>query len=180
MQMKDQAVDEIEQTRAQERARVAGEQKVAPQPEEELAVEMFELVEGQAVRASSGLEVRMTSAAPNWTFVFDHHGRQTTVSTSSKPLYLEGVTFGHLYVITRFQDAVQITLRSDTPEAPLAPEAAFQIARRERTSRLGCDGEREETTVQDNGTALLRVLDDSGAEACHIVVGLYTHAVVEE
>ena len=148
-------------------------------PEEELAVEMFDLASG-AARASTGLEVRLLSGAPQWAFQFDHHGRKSTVNYAGSPLYVEGVLFGHLYVINKLGNSVQLTLRSDVPDNPLSPESALVLAKGERQSRLECEGEREVSEVHDNGTVLLRVLDPSGQETCRVVVGRYTQEVVSD
>ncbi len=178
VQMKRQAVDEIEEERAEKARRPIAEPD-QPGDEEELIVEMFELRPGQPARAESGLEIHLVSGAPNWAFDLDHHGRKTKAQYTGKPLYIEGYAYGHLYVISQLGDVVQVTLRAAASDEALTENQAFEAARRERATRLGCDGAREETSVQTNGTAVLRVLDANGAESCRIVVGRYTQQIVD-
>ena len=132
VQMKAHAVRDIEE--ATKREDLVEQHPLPPQeqtPDEELAVEMFELTAERPVRSEDGLEIRLRSPGPSWVFDFDHHGRKTTASVQGKSLYLEGTAFGHLYVFSQFGDAIQVTLRSDAPAQPLAAEHAFGIARRE-------------------------------------------------
>ena len=180
VQMKDQAVSEIEQQRAEQVARRTQTAEQVPEAEEEeIVVEMFEVRSGEPARAENGLEVRMLSAGPDWKFELDHHGRKATAQHTGTPLYIEGEAFGNLYVLSQLGEVVQITLRPTEDGKTLTPDQAFEIARRERASRLGCDGPREETGVNENGTAVLRILDASGAESCRIVVGLHTQQIVD-
>lgn len=148
-------------------------------PEEELALEIIDLQLGQPVQSESGMTIRMTSGAPAYRFEFERNGETQSAQYSGTPLYMEGLAFGNLYTISRFGEGVQATLRSDAPRAPLPPETAFDIARQQRSSQLGCSGASEETVVEENGTAVLRVLDAQGTETCRIVVGLYTGQVVD-
>lgn len=181
VQMKEQAVSDIEEEQVEHRRRatVDDEETPPPQDDDELVVEMFEVLPDKPARTESGLEIHMRSPGPSWAFEFDHHGRKTKVTYAGVPLYLEGHAYGHLYVISQLGDVVQVTLRADTEAAELTAEQAFEIARRERASRLGCDGTREETAVQNNGTAVLRVVDAQGAETCRIVVGRFTRQIVD-
>lgn len=181
VQMKDQAVRALDEEREQQRRQMPDRapQQEAPADEGELAVEMFEVREGKPARAESGLEVRLLSGPPNWAFELDHHGRTARAQTSGTPLYIEGLAFGHLYVLTEFDGVAQVTLRSDAPGEPLSVDQAFELARRERAARLGCDGAREEPASGDNGTVRLRVLDDGGNEQCVIVVGRFTGEVID-
>lgn len=148
-------------------------------PEEELALEIIDLQVGQPVQTESGMTIRMTAGAPSYRFEFSRGGEIETAQYSGTPLYIEGLAFGNLYTISRFGEGVQATLRSDAPRAPLPPATAFDIARQQRSSQLGCSGASEETIVEENGTAVLRVLDAQGNETCRIVVGLYTGQVVD-
>lgn len=178
VQMKDQVVEEIEQ----EQARAQLREPAAPHhqaDQEELAVEMFDIAPDRPARAEGGLVIHQRSAGPDWSFEFDHHGRTDVITYRGTPLYAEGIAYGHLYVLSQLGDAVQVTLRSDVPDRALTPDAALTLARRERQSRLGCEGEREESDVLDNGTVMLRVLDPSGTESCRIIVGRYTAEVVD-
>lgn len=179
VQMRDQAVRDLETEERERAERTPPPQEAVEEPGEELAVEMFELELNKPVRAESGLAVNLAAQAPYWTFEFDHHGRRLNVVHQGEPLYVEGVAFGHLYVITRLGEGVQLTLRSDAPESPLSMAEALEIARRERASRLGCEGVREVPEEAANGTVVLRIVDDRGKEGCRIVVGRYTRSVVD-
>lgn len=148
-------------------------------PEEELAVEIIDLRLNEPAQTESGMTVRMISGAPNYRFEFSKGGQTEVVEYGGTPLYIEGLAFGNLFTISRFGEGVQATMRSDAPRAPLPAETAFDIARKERSSQLGCSGPSEETSVEGNGTAVLQVLDANGTETCRIVVGLYTGRVVD-
>lgn len=177
VQMKEQAVEELEEPSRRERP--TRPEPAEPIPSEELAVEMFELGPERPVRTSDGFEIHMLSGSPDWTFEFRKNEQVATQQHTGDSLYLEGVAFGELYVISEADNGAQVMLRSDAPTQPLSAESAMQIARREKEVRLGCEGAREETAVNPNGTAVLRVLADDGSEACRIVVGRYTGEIVD-
>lgn len=145
---------------------------------EELAVEMVDLNVGEPVTTEAGMTIRLTSGAPTYRVEFSKGGQTEVAEYSGDPLYIEGIAFGNLYTVSKFGEGVQATLRSDAPRAPLPAETAFEIARQEQKSQLGCEGEAQ-TYIDRNGTAVLRVVDASGGEACRIVVGLYTGRVVD-
>ena len=175
VQMKDQVRESVLE---------AEREAVPPAPavqetEEELAVEIVDLDLGEPVRTESGVTIRLTSGPPDYRVEFSRNGETRVAEHSGEPLYIEGVAFGNLFTISKFGDAVQATLRSDAPRAPLPEQTALDIARAEKKSQLGCEGAQEEAYLDRNGTAVLRVLDASGKETCRIVVGLYTGRVVD-
>lgn len=177
VQMKEAAVKELEPP--PEPPTEPEEAPAEPETEpEELAVQMFEVAPDRPAETDGGMQIRMDSGAPDWAFSFVHRGETNTVTYSGEPLYIEGVAFGQLFVISRLGETIQITLRSDAPAQPMTVDAATTIARSEQKSRLGCDGKGRAFT-EPNGTLVLEVPGAEGEPKCRIVVGRFTGEVVD-
>lgn len=175
VQMKESAVEEIE--RPAERPPPRPETPPPAEPDE-LAVEMFEVARDRPAKTEEGLRIEMLAGAPDWKFAFTHQGQTKTVEYTGEPLYVEGVAFGRLFVISAPGDSAQVTLRSDAPSQPLPEATAIDIARKERSSRLGCEG-KERVFAESNGTLVLEVPASQSAPGCRIVVGRYTGEIVD-
>jgi hypothetical protein len=177
VQMKETAVKEIEPPPEPPTEPQEAPAEPAPEPEE-LAVQMFEVAPDRPAETDEGMQIRMDSGAPDWAFSFVYQGETKTVSYGGEPLYVEGVAFGKLFVISRLGENVQVTLRSDAPAQPLSVEAATKIARDEQQSRLGCEG-KGRASAEPNGTLILEVPGAEGELKCRIVVGRYTGEAVD-
>jgi hypothetical protein len=175
VQMKETAIKEIEPPSEVE---PPPEQPEPPAQPEELAVQMFEVAPDQPAETDEGLQIRMDAGAPDWRFSFVRNGETQSVQYNGVPLYIEGVAFGQLFVISRPANAVQVTLRSDAPSQPLPEATAADIARTEQKTRLGCEGEAKIET-EPNGTLVLDVPNAPAKGSCRIVVGRYTGEVVD-
>ncbi len=173
VQMKDHVEDNVPPPR--ERV----EPPPPPAPEEELAVEIIDLTPGSPVTSEAGTVIELAADGPPWRVSFARGSQSFVARRDAAPLYVEGDAFGQTFVLSKFGEGVQVTLRTPEGSSPLTVDEAYSLATTQRSSQLGCSEGTERRVDEGNGTVRLDVVDPGGGIVCSIVVGRYTRGLVD-
>lgn len=144
-------------------------------------VEMAMLTEGRTHIAPGGVQITLEAlqagSPPNVRLVFRTDKEESATEFRAK--YGEGIAFGVLYKIDI--DGEEATLRVEPTKltGPIDVATAGDIAKKDFTERMNCDGERMQAVGNTNGTVSVRVMRGEEEVVCATTVGLYTRAIVE-